>query len=860
MGTLITGPDPNQTVWPVIQRAVSGVTRPAGDALVGGTYPAVLGDNSDTTYVQEKTASNYYRLNVAALALPNKARITMVSAAARARLHSGNTLYKDFLVGIGDHSKAGGAATDISGGTIHGSLGTTFRTYTSASKYLTSQNQQFSQTDINKGVYVALGLNVVYGAKTSANGADIADAWIRYTYDLPPTATITNPAPSQTISNTAAPIITWDYSDDFQVQAKYQVTIFSGASKIYDSGLVTSSDTFHDVNANLANGTYTVHVRVYQKWTLPVGGDFPAVSDATQTFTIAIASLGTPRLSASTSVEHAVLTVYPDINLLSYDSSTMDNGYVPWNYGSNATVASSASPVRDGNLSLKVTITSTTFPNVRTSYNELAVTPGQILKGFVYINPLALSGRTATFSIEWRDATGSFLTTSSGSATALPTNTWTQVGAANMTAPANAPTNAAYACARIDFGGSVAVNDVMYVDDAGLWWQYDTATLPTWSRGGFFETTLNLLSYSDSTFEDQSFTWTPDAASLVAQSTTKFIHGTACLNLTKAVTGTTGTITATLGNANNTIPVIPGQVYTCYGWVNCDAPLTASNGFLWYQSNGTASATASSQGGAVAVTAGAWWLISGNVTVPADAAYGVPYIRVAGASSGNQYWDALSYYMSTGFFFSRFWRGFYPNTDDAPTMLIEYSDDLVNWKTLQTQLAYQNNGQYSASDYTIPNNVSGQSRTYRVSVSETENGQLLTSPYSATVNVFVTFSNVWMHADGDPVDTIYNYRWDGGGRTDTIDAKGINVEIEGLEYQFTQFGIESVTSLDVTLHLDSFNDMGALHNLASLKGLVVFRDQRGRVYRGVMGAVKFVDFQPSGQDASFTLQLSGNQP
>jgi len=853
MGTLITGPDPNQTVWPVIQRAVSGVTRPAGDALVGGTYPAVLGDNSDTTYVQEKTASNYYRLNVAALALPNKARITMVSAAARARLHSGNTLYKDFLVGIGDHSKAGGAATDISGGTVHGSLGTTFRTYTSASKYLTSQNQQFTQTDINKGVYVALGLNVVYGTKTSANGADIADAWIRYAYDLPPTATITNPAPSQTISNTAAPIITWDYSDDFQVQAKYQVTIFSGASKIYDSGLVTSSDTFHDVNANLANGTYTVHVRVYQKWTLPVGGDFPAVSDATQTFTIAIASLGTPRLSSSTSVEHAILTAYPDINLLDYDTSTMDNGPIGWQIVSNCTVASTASPVSHGNLSLKVTITSTTTPSVATQLNVIPVVPNNVLKGAVYVNPLALASRSAQLQISWYQSNNSLISTASGSVTALSTNTWNQIPISNATAPASA----AFAQVKILFSG-VSVNDPLFIDDAGMWWQVDTATIPTWSRGGFFEATVNLLSYSDATIEDTAWTWTPDAASLTAQSTAKSFHGTACLNLTKAVTGTTGTITATLGGGTTTIPVTPGQQYICYGWANCDAPLTPSNGFFWYQSNGTASATASSQGGAVAVVAGAWTQIAGSVTAPADAAYGVPYIRVAGASSGNQYWDAMAFYVWDGV--TRFWHGFYPNTDDAPTMLIEYSDDLVNWKTLQTQFAYQNNGQYTASDYTIPSNVSGQIRTYRVSISETENGQLLTSPYSATVTASITFSNVWMHADGDPVDTTYNYRWDGGGRTDTIDAKGINVEIEGMEYQFTQFGIESVTSLDVTLHLDSTNDMGALHNLASLKGLVVFRDQRGRVYRGIMGAVKFVDFQPVGQDASFTLQLSGNQP
>lgn len=857
MGTIITGPDPSQSVWPVVQRATTSVTKPTGDATTGGSYPAVLGDNNDTTYQQEKTANNYYRVNVAALALPANSRITMVSAAARARLHSGNTLYRDFLVAIGDHSKANSAATDVPGSPVHGSLGSTFRTFYSASKYLTSQGKLFTQNDINKGVYVLAGLNTVYGTKPSANGADISDLWIRYAYDMPPNATITSPTPSQTISNTSTPIITWDYSDDFQPQAKYQVQIFNGTTLVYDSGLVTSSDTFHVVGANLPNATYTANVTVYQKWALPVGGDFPDPTPATVTFTIALTSLGTPRITATPSNEHVVLSIYPDVNLLSYDTSTMDNGPIGWlaSYGNNVTIASSAAPVRDGNLSLKITLSSTTSPAVATATNEVTVTPNATMKGYVYLNPLGLSGRTATFNIKWYTSANALISTSSGSATALATNTWTQVGASGLVVP----NNAAYAQIQITFAGTTAVNDVFYMDDAFLIYQVDTAALPTWSRGGFFENTKNLISYSDSTIEDTGFTWTPDAASLVAQTTAKAFHATASLNLTKAATGVTGTIQANLGSVNSAIPVTPGQVITCYGWANCDGPLTPSNGMSWYKSDLTPSATASSQGGSVAVIAGAWTLIAGNVTAPSDAAYGVPYIRVAGASAGNQYWDAMAWYTSDGV--TRFWRGYYPNTDVAPTLLIEYTDDGVHWKTLLNELIFGTGGQDINTDYTIPSNVSGQSRTYRASLTELENGQQLYSPYSATANTSVMLSHVWLHQDMDPPDTSYNFQFDGAGRSESLDAKAVNVEIEGLEFGFAQFGIQSLDSLDVQLHCDTLNDTAAIYSMAQAKDLIVFRDQRGRVIRGTMGTVRITDFQPGvGADVSFTIQASGVQP
>lgn len=855
MGTFITGPDPSQAVWPVIERATgASVTRPTGDAAVGGSYPTVLGDNSDTTYMQEKTANQYYRVKCAALALPANARITMVSAAARARLHSGNTAYKDFLVCFGDYSK--GYAWDAPGGTVHGALGTTFRTYTSASKYLNSAGKLFTQNDINKGIFAVAGLNTVYGSKPSANGADISDMWIRYAYDLPPTATITSPTPSQTISNTAAPIITWDYSDDFQPQAKYRVTVFNGSTLVYDSGLVTSSDTFHVMTSNLANGTYTVHVRVYQKWSLPVGGDFPAASDATQTFTVSLTSLGTPRLTATPSTEHVNLICYPDINLLSFDASTMDNGIISWisGWGANVTVAATGAPVSHGNLSLAVTLVGA-GAFMATSTNEIAVTPGQVLKGAVYINPLTLSGRTATLRIQWRDINAAQLSTTSGSATTLATNTWTQVPGANFTAPASA----AYAQVEVVFGGYTN-GDTLYVDDAGMWWQVDTATIPPWTRGGFFESTQNMISYSDSTFEDTSFTWVGDANTNVAQSTTHAFHATASLNLTRAVTGT-GSVVATLGTVASALSITPGAQYVAYGWAYTDAARICALGFNWYKSDLTPSATAQSLASTSALN-NVWTNVGNVLTAPSDAAYAVPVLQVTlvNSTSENHYFDGLSFYpYPAAGPVTRFWRGYYPNTDVAPTLLIEYSDDLVTWHALSTQLVYSNTGSFNASDYTIPTNPA--TRSYRASMSEVENAQELNSPYSSVVFTSVTLQNVWMHVDSDPVDTSYNFKFDGGGRTENIDASAVQVPIEGLAYGFAQYGVQSLDSIAVQIHLDTANDVAAMMNLAQTKGLVVFRDQRGRVARGVMGAVQFTDFQPGvGAEVSFTLQQSGVQP
>jgi hypothetical protein len=858
MAINIYGPDPNVATWPIRADVNSVIQQPTGSTATGGTAVAVLADNSDLTFITEIDANVYYKFGLAPITLPAGARMTTMSPYVRAGLTSGNTKYKDFLVGQGDHSSKPGVATDNPGSWAHVALANGYHPYSSPNKQVNSAGKLETQADFAKGLYLFFGLNTVYGKATHTAGCKISAAYMRYAYDLPPTANITAPASGGVINDTAAPLIVWDYSDDFQPQAKYQLNIQSGGVTVYDSGLITSSDTFHQVTANLPNGSYTVNLRVYQAWSGPVGGDFPALVLATQPFSINVLRLGSPRLSvASPVVEHIEIPVYPDVNLLDYDAATFDRSVLSY-FTSGCTIARATSPVRDGTGSCAMTMTAASG-YIGTFQRAYTCQPGDSFKAAAYFNPVALTGRTGQVIIIWLDANNTYLSEADGPTVALSANTWTQVTLTGAVAPANAAS--LQVLVKVD---SAASTNVIYVDDVGLWWTAGTTVIPSWTRGGFYEDTPNLLSYADSTFEDSSFIWTADASvanSVVASSTAQAIHGSTSLNLTRAVTGT-GDVQAVLGTTNY-LPVTPGASYQGVFSIRSSVARTVSLGMKWYQSNFTPSATAT---GSVSTTssAGAWKTNNtGTMVAPADAAYGVPFLKVASiaATSETHYFDALAIYPGTSF--NGFWQGYYPNTDSAPALLVEYTDDDITtgaevWHTLAEVATARTVSQVLVEDYTVR---SGVTRTYRATLTETENGISLNSDPSAVVQGMLTLQRVWMHAENDPAGTSYNFQWDGGGRSRTMGAKPTLTDVDGLAYPFAQFGVQNDGSVAVSLFLDLQQDIDALQAITDAKSTAVFRDQRGRSYRGVVGDVQFTDQQYGvQQQASFTFQLAGVQP
>jgi hypothetical protein len=463
VGSAITGRDPNAAAWPIVCEVSKILQGPTGYTFTGASSAVnTLRDSLDNTMIFQNNTDRYFYAQVEPFALPRGARITSCSPYVRARVHAGNTRWRDFVVAIADHS-APNALVHYSP-TTHVQIAAGAWGYTGASRILTSQNKPINQLDINKGMVIMFGLNSVYGALP--NGADIIRANMRYTYDMPPSAVVTSPANASTLLDTNAPIIQWDYFDDFQPQAKFQVKVTTNAGLlIHDSGVKTSSDTFYALPVNLDNGDYVASVSVWQRWNQP-GGDFKALNPATTVFTVGVQRLGTPRLTINTVNEHTELTVYPDVNLFTYEQSSGNRGSQGW-YTSGSGTVSPGTTVHSGTGSFKVTMTGATV----TAFPELRQTckAGDVFKmnGWMYLNGAAASGRQVRLGMEFYDANNVSLgVVVASSWTPLTLGGWVSASVTNLLAPANAVRGEV----RL-FAQGMVNGDVWFFDDMQLLWQ-----------------------------------------------------------------------------------------------------------------------------------------------------------------------------------------------------------------------------------------------------------------------------------------------------------------------------------------------------------------------------------------------------
>ena len=1033
MATYLTGPDPNAAVWPVPLKPVRPGSRPTGYAAVGGAEIAVIGDGSDATYITQQKADNYFRYNCASMALPNGARVSMVTPSVRAKMAATN-VRNDWVVGLGDHSGVKYAAADYPYASHHAISSASIRNYSGPGiTRLIKTGGLITQADLERGLYVEFGLNNVYGTSAANPTINVYEAKLQLAYDLAPTAVWTGVATGGTISDTASPLLTWDYYDDFQPMASYRITIKdAGSVQVYDSGLVSSSDTSHQVDTNLTNGTYTATLTVYQAWSGP-GGAFPSLSSVTGTFTVGVLRLGTPRISSATSGEQTTVTVTPDVNLLNLDDSTFDRGVLSLTATApvNCTVAATGSPVKDGTGSAKITITNVTNPTVSSKPLLLTVEPLDQYNALVYLNPLALTGRTATLKINFRNSAGAILSTVSSAVTTLVANTWTAVTVTNATAPLLS----ASLDYQIVFGGT-AVSNAIYLDNVGIWhgggparqnlstnpnfetgvvsysatgnvapsfsqigtdayvgtkcmkilstganvlfpgvstgafttvvgakytvsayfklptagacssanivipgiglngiggsvttkdaWTRATITFvatatshsasftfagndlasgqyfyvdavlieqtdsalsyfdgsypgsswsgtadgststmssafPTWSRGGFFEDTPNILAFDDSTFEGDSHIWGntvsvfgQSPATTVAASSDRAAHGSRSLKLTM---GATANSYAQLGTTRR-FACTPGETIYTYAQMYVTAASRQGGAILTFYTAADALITYSA---ATAGTANTWVAAATATVVPANAAYFILTVGVNAtvgtiAAAELAYFDAISVYRASQAL--GFTPGFFPDSDDAPTIIVQYSEDEETWTELGQIVASPSRTAETFYDYSVR---SGVPRLYRAYLTVTENSTFLTSDYSSTTTVELELNGVWMASDEDPAGTSHQWYYDGGGRSRVVGANPSTVDVEGRDYGFSEFGGDYTGAVSVSLQLASAEDQAHLEDMAKTKTEVVFRDGRGRAYRGTMGQVTLAD-TVWGQVGTFTLQLSGIQP
>lgn len=130
-----------------------------------------------------------------------------------------------------------------------------------------------------------------------------------------------------------------------------------------------------------------------------------------------------------------------------------------------------------------------------------------------------------------------------------------------------------------------------------------------------------------STFEGGISTWATHNDSTVAHSTAQARTGTGSMSIT--ATGATTSATARhVDDTANAVSVTPGLIYTVRGWFRA-ATISRSVQMLvnWYESNGSYIST-TGVGSSLPDSTSAWTESSGQVTAPANAAFGLLLARV----------------------------------------------------------------------------------------------------------------------------------------------------------------------------------------------------------------------------------------
>ena len=331
-----------------------------------------------------------------------------------------------------------------------------------------------------------------------------------FTAQAPPTVTVTAPSGS---TSTATPIMQWTATPDTGASiTAWQAKVFSStqysaggfnpatSTATWDSGVTAGSATSATVGVTLVNGvSYRFYVQVTE-----TGGETSAwvYSTATVAFDppappIVTATAGT---DPTTGLPLVNLTVQGTDNLMSVNDASFEGGVGSWVGATNATVAQSTTQALDGSYSLAATATATGTMSFSTAtgVSGYPVQVGQTYTGMVSARAAATS-RNVTAAIVWYNASGTLLSTNTGTAVADTTTGWTQA-----TVTASAPTSAAYATLKVTVT-SAAASEVHYIDEAGIRPGSDTG----WYRGGLVGSTTVAILRSDGLYVRGASTTNP---------------------------------------------------------------------------------------------------------------------------------------------------------------------------------------------------------------------------------------------------------------------------------------------------------------------------------------------------------------
>lgn len=161
---------------------------------------------------------------------------------------------------------------------------------------------------------------------------------------------------------------------------------------------------------------------------------------------------------SSTSVQTG--NILTGSNLLDANTAGIETSAAGWTAGSNTTIAQSATQHQAGSNSLACTVTATGTSSAITA-TKYALVGGNQYTASAYVFPPAAS-KTATVGINWYDASNTFISTTTGSSTALTASAFTQ-----CVVTGDAPRNASQATVTVTFT-SGTTSQIFYIDTINL--------------------------------------------------------------------------------------------------------------------------------------------------------------------------------------------------------------------------------------------------------------------------------------------------------------------------------------------------------------------------------------------------------
>lgn len=313
-------------------------------------------------------------------------------------------------------------------------------------------------------------------------------------------------------------------------------------------------------------------------------------------------------------------------NLINVNQATAEIDTSGWGGSSSPTITRvTAALGQQGNACIQASIAAGGTLDVGMGSGTIslfaAVVPGQTYTAYAECQA-ATTLRSCFVHIDWRDAAGTYMSTTNGSASNNAVGSWTKYLASGV-----APVGAYYAIVRVSIL-STGAGENHYFDKLGIWAGTSTDWVPPgklWSP--------NKLTYNQATVETDTTGFGINLNCTIARDTSQYAQGVASLAATSVGAGNMQFLS---GSQNNRVPVTAGSTYTAL--VVSKAATVARSVFVelfWFNAQ-TSGFISSSPGVGINNSTGVWTQHSVTAIAPVGATYAAAYVTVTGAAGAGE--------------------------------------------------------------------------------------------------------------------------------------------------------------------------------------------------------------------------------